>query len=78
MDKLPVENPALARTLLAGIASECPRRQASPTCHLVAIRKLPYVEKKSWLKSLDNAALMRIYSEHCRCLASDFAEAASC
>lgn len=63
-----VQNPALIRTLLLGLANECPRGDSCSNCHLLEKRRLPYADKKEWIRSLQDDELCAIYAEHCRCI----------
>ena len=78
MAKFSVENPALVRTILAGLTSDCPRSRKGPSCPLMEARKLPYAEKMAWLKSLHEKQLTQIYAEHCRCLETEFSKGTVC
>ncbi len=66
-----VENPALIRTLLLGLTSECPRGDDCSSCPLLEKRKFSYPQKKDWIRSLGDDDLKAIYAEHCSCLVAE-------
>ena len=57
------------RAHLMGLAVACPYDQGNPSdCPLCALRKGPMRERMSWVASLKDDEIARIYQFHLRCL----------
>ncbi len=57
----------LAR-LMPGLLYECPMGGNPNDCPLYEIRKLPYLERVQWAKSMSDEQLLDIYHYHKSCL----------
>jgi len=58
----------LAR-MMPGLLFECPMGGNPDDCPLHEIRKLPFIERVQWAKSMTDEQLLDIYRYHKSCLA---------
>ncbi len=63
--------------LIPGLLFECPAGGNPPDCPLHAIRKLPYLERVQWAKSMSDEQLLEVFQFHKSCLAIKEASQAS-
>jgi hypothetical protein len=63
-------NPEFLRTMLVGLAMDCPLDKDLCQCSLRFERVLSFDEKVDWARSLTNKEIVNLYSIHRQCFHS--------
>lgn len=64
------KDPEFLRTMLVGLAMDCPLEKDLYQCSLRFKRVLSFDEKVDWARSLTNEEIMNLYSTHRQCFYS--------